>query len=310
MSARKLTEGAICLAIYTIMLLLFLYLPIFGVLFSFALPLPFLYYTAKYNWKDGLLFFVASFILTFIAGNWIALPVPFLYGIVGLVLGWNIYNQRDAFISFSTATLAFLFSAVIFYVLSAVFFDMNYLREVQNTFNETFNETISMMKLMGQDTSQLKEQLEAAIDLMTTLLPTILLLSSALIVLVIQFISYPILKRLGIQVKAPKPLRDITLPKSLIWYFLLISVLSLAIDADKGTFLYNVFTNLLYLIDFLFVIQAITFIFSFCYQKRLHKAWAIIATVLILLNPLFNHLARLLGIIDLGFDLRKRIQKK
>jgi uncharacterized protein YybS (DUF2232 family) len=306
--AKELTEGAISLAIYIIILLMFLYLPFFGGLFTFVLPFPFLYYTAKYNWKAGLLFFTASVILTFIVGSWIALPIPFLFGFVGFVLGWNIYHQREALITFSTSTLALLCSVVVVYIISATLFDMNFIKEAQTIFKEVMDQTISMFNYMGENTDQIKEQLTEAYDLIISLLPSLLILSSALMVLIIQFISYPILKRFGIHVKAAKPFREITLPKSLIWYFLITTFLSFIVEAEKGTFLYNVFINLLYLIDILFVLQAITFIFDYCYKKRIHKAWAIVVSVFIMLNPVFNQLAKILGIIDLGFELRKRIQ--
>ena len=308
MKAKELTEGAINLAIYIIILLMFLYLPIFGGLFMFIVPLPFIYYTAKNDWKAGLLFLIASIILTLIVGSWIALPVPFLYGIVGFVLGWNIYHQREALITFSTSTLAFLLSVVIVYIISVTLFDMNFIKETQSIFKEVMDQTLSILNYMGEDTVQIKEQLTEAYDLIISLVPSLLILSSAFIVLIIQFISYPILKRLGIQVKTAKPFREITLPKSLIWYFLITTLLSLIIEAEKGTFLYNVFINLLYLIDICFILQAITFIFDYCYKKRIHKAWAIVVSVFIMLNPVFNQLAKILGIIDLGFELRKRIQ--
>jgi uncharacterized protein YybS (DUF2232 family) len=224
------------------------------------------------------------------------------------VLGWNIYHQREALITFSTSTLALLCSVVVVYIISATLFDMNFIKEAQTIFKEVMDQTISMFNYMGENTDQIKEQLTEAYDLIISLLPSLLILSSALIVLIIQFISYPILKRFGIHVKAAKPFREITLPKSLIWYFLITTFLSFIVEAEKGTFLYNVFINLLYLIDILFVLQAITFIFDYCYKKRIHKAWAIVVSVFIMLNPVFNQLAKILGIIDLGFELRKRIQ--
>jgi len=169
--AKDLTEGAISLAIYIIILLMFLYLPLFGGLFTFVLPFPFLYYTAKYNWKAGLLFFTASIILTLIVGSWIALPVPFLYGFVGFVLGWNIYHQREALITFSTSTLALLFSVVVVYIISAILFDMNFIKEAQTMFKEVMDQTISMVDYMGGNTDQIKEQLTEAYGLIISLLP-------------------------------------------------------------------------------------------------------------------------------------------
>lgn len=310
MKAKTLTEGAISLAIYTIMLLIFLYVPILGAIITFALPVPYIYFTAKYNWKDGLLFFIASVLLTFIVGSWVALSIPFLYGIVGVVLGWCIYTKKEKFISFSAASLVFLVSLVIGYIISTIFFNIDYLKEIQEMITQSLNDSITMLETLGQDTEQLKTRLNEFSDLFIALLPSLLILLSAINVLIIQLISYPIVKRLGIEVNHAKPFRDISLPKSLIWYFLIIMILSLVVEAEKGTFVYNMITNFLFIIDFLFVLQAITLLFNICYKKGIHKTWAIVGMLFILLNPLANQLAKIIGIFDLGFDLRNRIQKK
>ncbi|WP_033827388.1 YybS family protein [Bacillus andreraoultii] len=310
MKAKTLTEGAISLAIYTIMLLIFLYVPIFGAIIIFALPVSYIYFTAKHNWKDGLLVFIASVILTFIIGSWAALFIPFSYGIVGIVLGWCIYTKKERFISFSAASLVLLISLVIGYIVTTIFFNIDYLKEIQDMVSQSLNESMTMLEMLGQETEQMKTRLNEFGDLFITLLPSLLILLSAISVLLIQLISYPILKRLGVEVSHARPFRDISLPKSLIWYFLIIMILSLVIEAEKGTFIYNVITNFLFVIDFLFVLQAITFLFNVCYKKGIHKTWAIVGTIFILLNPLANQLAKIIGIFDLGFDLRNQIQRK
>lgn len=46
---KFITEGAALLAIYAILLLVSLYVPVLGTVVTFALPLPFILFTIKYR---------------------------------------------------------------------------------------------------------------------------------------------------------------------------------------------------------------------------------------------------------------------
>ena len=90
--------------------------------------------------------------------------------------------------------------------------------------------------------------------------------------------------------------------------FLIAIVLLFIMPIEEGTFLYSVFANLIYLLELLFTLQGITFIFYFAYQRGVRTAWAVRNFVHFIKS--FNTVTRILGIIDLGFDLRKRVQNK
>ena len=68
-NVHKLTEGAILLAIFAVLLLLTLYLPILGAVVNLFLSLPFIMYGAKNNRKSSLVFLVASIFISLIVGT-------------------------------------------------------------------------------------------------------------------------------------------------------------------------------------------------------------------------------------------------
>ena len=310
MQVKKITEGAITLAIYTVMLLLFIYIPIFGIVFSLFMPIPFIYYTAKYNWKDGLLLFGASMVLTFIFGTILAILVTFAYGAVGLVMGWCLYKNKEQFITFSLGALTFLSSIVLIYVASVLFMNINYIDVLTESLDESLEQSIAIMESIGQDVSILKDRYSNFTGVLISLLPSILMFSSAIIVGLVQWISIPILSRLGIPIRKGVAFRELSLPKSTIWYYFAAVILSFLVPAEEGSFMFNVITNIVFILQTLFVFQGITFIFYYCYKKEKSKVFPVIGTILIFLSPIFAQLARLIGIIDLGFDLRKRIEGK
>lgn len=310
MQTNKLTEGAILLAVYGVLLFIFLYLPFLWLIVAFVLALPFTYFTGKYNLKYGLFFLTGSLILTLIIGNIVALPVTILYGIVGVVFGWCLYTKKDRFITFSATTLTFLACIVLLYIGAIFLFNMNFIQETIEMSETAFQRYITVLESTGQDVSLIKETLPLIQQQLITLIPSMFILASGVIVFFIQTISYPILRRFGFSVPEASPFRNLLLPRSLIWYYLVTVLISLFINADEGTFLFNAIANILFILQFLFVIQGISFLFFLSYEKGVKKVWPIIGTILVIISPLFNTLARIIGIIDIGFGLRQWIKKK
>lgn len=309
MSAKKLTEGAVLLAIYAILLLIFLYLPVIGTLFSLALPLPFIYYVGKYNWKDGSIFFIASLVIGFIVGNIPSLFVTLLYGITGSVLGVCLYYAKDRRLTFLFGTLAYILVTLLLLALSLILFDINFINEIATTLREMARESLAIFEALGQEIPpEAQDMLFQMISIGLDLIPTILVLISAIQVWLAMMISVPVMKRLGISVPAGQPFREISFPRSLIWYFLIVSILSFIVPLQQGDFLSTVILNFLSLFQIIFSIQGISFMFFFAHRKNLSNTIPIVVTVITVLNPLLLQIVQLLGIIDLGFDLRKRLE--
>ena len=312
METRKISEGAIVLATFAIMLLIFAYVPIIGTLFSIVLPVPFIYYTAKYGWKSGLLFLVGALLITIIIGSFINLPATILFGATGFVFGWFIHIEKDRLSTFIAATLTFLIVFTGIFAASIVFFEMNFIEELQLMVDESIQRSVNLLEMVGQPISQdIIQMFQETFEIFLILIPTLFVLLSALIVLLIQLVSFPIIQRFGIKVLDAKPFRELSLPKSFIWYFLVVLILSFFITEDqKGTFLYNAILNLVYIIQMLFIFQGFTFIFYYFHEKKASKAIPILITIFSFLLPVVLQIVRILGIIDLGFDLRKRLTGK
>ena len=60
---KFITEGAALLAIYAILLLISMYVPILGTVVTFALPLPFILLMIRHKLSNVLVIFVAALLL-------------------------------------------------------------------------------------------------------------------------------------------------------------------------------------------------------------------------------------------------------
>jgi uncharacterized protein YybS (DUF2232 family) len=307
---KALTEGAIMLALYMVLFLMTLYIPFLGGLTLFILSLPFVVYTARKGWKSGLFLFAASIILTLLFGSIMAVPTTILFGLSGIVIGYLYKRNRSRFEILSIGSIAFILNLLLVYVIITTIFQINPLEEAQKAAGESIKITREMMEGLGQtiDEQQL-EQLEEAFELVPLLIPTVIVFVGLSLAFITQLVSTTILRRLGFQVEKWPPFRTIQLPKSLIWYYLL-SMIAMLFPLEKDSMTFLAVFNLFHVLQLLMVFQGLSFIFFYCYHKNLSKGIPITILVLSFLLPFLLYIVRIIGIIDLGFDLRKRVEQK
>jgi uncharacterized protein YybS (DUF2232 family) len=104
--------------------------------------------------------------------------------------------------------------------------------------------------------------------------------------------------------------KDLSLPRSLLWYYLLAMVARILLHPQEGTYLYTALINLVYILEMFMVLQGFSFLFYIFHRKSVSKGLRVIITIVVIVIPILLYIVRILGIIDLGFDLRKRVEKK
>jgi uncharacterized protein YybS (DUF2232 family) len=310
-NVNQLTKGAMFLTIYSVLLLITLYIPILGIVVNWFLPLPFIFYSAKNSMKSSLVFLVASILISLILGSMLAIPLTLAYGMTGVVIGYLINKQKSRWTIMLAGAIVFLLNTIAQYVVSIVFFNMNFIKELLQTFRESYQTSFEMMKKIGQSPNELViKQMEASFSMFETLIPSIFVVASFMVVFIILLISIPILKRFGVSLSDWKPFSELTLPKSLLWYYLISMIASMAINPTEGSYWHLALTNLVFILQFCMIIQGISFIFYFFKLKGFPKGLAVTVAIFSLILPFLLSIVRILGIIDLGFNLRQRLEKK
>ncbi|WP_456277209.1 YybS family protein [Bacillus sp. AK128] len=307
---KALTEGAIMLALYMVLFLITLYIPLLGSITIFALSLPFVVFTSRRGWKSGLLLFGASVILTLLFGSVLALPSTFLFGLSGVVIGYLYKINRSKFEVLSIGSIAYILLLLVIYAIITVVMDINPIEEVQTIVDESINMSREMMEALGQTINQSQlDQLEEAFELASLLMPTVIVFVGVFLSFITQLISAKILSRLGQKVEKWPPFRSIQLPRSLIWYYLL-AMIAMMFKMDQESMLFLAVFNLYHILQLLMILQGLSFIFYFCYHKNLSKGIPITILIISFLIPGLLYIVRLVGIIDLGFNLRSRVESK
>lgn len=307
----KLTEGAILLAIFAVLLLITLYIPGLGMIVNFFLALPFLMFASKHDWKSTAVFTLAAVLLSMILGSFLAIPLALAYGTTGAVMGYLVREGKSRFAVYIAGSVVFLVNLVAQYALSIVLFNINFIDEMVTVFRSSVDQAVKMLEQMNQTPDEkLINQFDSMVDMIEVLMPSMFVLSSFLIVFLLQLASFPFMKRFGIKVPGWRPLRELNLPKSILWYYLITMIVALVMQPVQGSYWFWVISNLTFILQMLMVLQGIAFIFYFTKIKRYPKAVPIIVVVLVFLLPFVLYIVRILGIMDLGFDLRKRLGEK
>ncbi|WP_347940957.1 YybS family protein [Peribacillus simplex] len=312
-SGRRIAEGGALLALYCILLFITIQIPLLGIFTTFFLPIPFILVTIKQklSWSLGYLF-VAS-LLSILIGTILSVPLTLLMGATGIAIGYFLKKDKPMAPMFISAVLVFLGGILLIYAASVLITDVNYIEESMNMAEGSLENTIGIMDSFGQaPTEQVKKRLYESLDMMNTLMPSLFVLMSVIMVLLIFFAAHPIVKRFSDKALKWPHFRDLRLPKSLLWYYLITMLLALFVNTDKNSFVYMAITNLFFILQFFILIQGYSLIFYIAHVKSWVKAIPVLIVVfsLLLPIPIITTAVRFLGIIDLGFPFRETIKKK
>lgn len=304
---REIIDGAIILAIFLIFMLISLNVIGLGFITIFLLPLPFIIFTIKHGYKKSFILVIAALMLSVAVGSILTLFAALMFASTGVVIGELFHRKQQDYFILLVGSVVFLINMVLIYVLSILFLKVNMINEAIESLRASTDSASSFLKAIGQKPKEeMVQNLNNMFDMFQTLVPSSFILGSVIFTFITLAICKPILKRLRLTTNSWPPFRNFILPKSLLWYYLLVTVF-MFIPFEKGTFMYIALVNLFYLLQILMIIQGFSFIIFYSYQKGIKKAILIIMIILSFIMPFLMDIIRILGIIDLGFNLRKRL---
>jgi uncharacterized protein YybS (DUF2232 family) len=305
-----ITEGAILLALFLVLMLFALYAPFIGTLLLFVLPLPFILFTIRHGHAMSFMLLIAASILSILFGSVANILIAFTFGFSGLTMGF-FYKRNQSMGALIGGSIAYAISIVITYIGLILFLQIDVINDSIGLLEESIEQSKSMMTAIDPnlDVEKQFKQFEDGIKLIPALTPTMFVSAGMMFALFSHLVAVPVLKRLKVGLSPLKPFRDWRFPTSIVWYYLIVSFLMM-IKIDQDSFYFMALINLFFILQFFILIQGYSFIYHYSYIKGLSKAIPIIIVIASLLIPILLYLVRILGIIDLCFPLRGKITKK
>ncbi|MED1479334.1 YybS family protein [Bacillus altitudinis] len=306
---KALVEGAIMISIFAVMTLFYLYVPLLAIIFFMAAPIPIILYTIRHGLKKGIAAGAIGIVISFLIGSINGLlSAPMLIA-VGVGMG-VFYRRRQPGQAIITGALIYLFSFLIYFVVSVQLFQVDILGVAKESIDQIMPMVESTLKQSGATDQDIAKQLKQFREMQDTALnslPVALLIFVTLMSFVNHWFVRPLIKRFVPDMPALKKFKDMRLPKSMVWYYLL-TLLLMLIQPEKGSFLSLVQTSAFQILFILVLIQGFSFIFYYCHEKNISKVVPIFAVVLTILFPQIGVIVRIIGIADIGFDLREKVK--
>ncbi len=302
-NARKITYGAMMIAIFAILLAVTVYVPLLGLITIYFIPLPIILYRLRYDRAASILVTATGMILSLIGG--LALfPFGILFGSLGLVIGDTIKTEKTKFYTFMATGLTILIITISTYVATVLFLGINVIEEMMDTLQDSQEKIFTLMETFGEVPVDFVKQMQASMDLAVASIPAAFIIASFGLGLIIVMLNLALANRLGHTTPKFPPLRAMKLPSVTVWVYLVFLLLPLFITVDEGTTFFLIIVNASMILRALFTIQGISLIHHLVYIKKLPKWVTVISTILaILLAPI----TILLGIIDVGMNIREWI---
>ncbi|RYG73367.1 DUF2232 domain-containing protein [Lentibacillus lipolyticus] len=305
--SKQMTDGALMTAIYMILMLIATFVPVIAAVATFLLPVPFIVYASRHDWKLSIVMLLAAVGLSAIFTSIYSVPIPILMGLGGILTGSAIYRKYSAYETLASGTIGFVAGMVTLFLFSQFVLQVNLINEMSQMVQESFSMSKNVMGefgLAGQTEEQMQLVMEQ-LDMLVELIPVWIALASLFLAFVSQWISYKVIGRLENRSLHFPPFRSFRLPVSLIWIYFFALIISFM---DLSGLAAQAVQNVLMLTGIFMALQGLSFIFYYAYVKDITKALPVMSVLLTIFLPfIFLYLVRLLGIIDIGFALRDRI---
>ncbi|MFJ6206214.1 YybS family protein [Bacillus pumilus] len=308
---KALVEGAIMISIFSVMMLFYLYVPLLSIIFFLAAPIPIILYTIRHGLKKGIAAGAIGIVISFLIGSLAGLMSAPILIAAGLGMG-VFYSRRQPGNAIVTGALIYLFSFLISFIVSVQLFQVDIMGIAKESVEQMIPMLESVLKQSGASEQNIAKQLKQfreMQDAALNALPVALLIGVTLLAFVNHWFVQPLIKRFVKDMPVLKKFKDMRLPKSMVWYYLL-TLLLMLIQTEKGSFLWLVQTSAFQILFILVLIQGFSFIFYYCHEKSISKAVPIFAIVLGVLYPPVGVIVRIIGIADIGFDLREKVKNK
>lgn len=306
--SKPVRTGAMYLGIYLLLLLLTIFIPAVELVTIFLLPLPFIVYTVQFGWKSGAGLAGAVFLLSILLFPGISLPFAFVAVFGGYMAGSAISAGSSAYETWARGTVGYLLGLISAFLFIQSVFSVNIIQETRAVIQSSVQSTHDTMETVGLDIGEeemtaIAGQMEGLLDL----LPVIFVVIALLLALITQWLGYKFLNKRENKLYKFPPFRTFRLPIAVIWIYFLAILATLISGGEEGT-MYLAAVNVTNLAGVLMALQGLSFVFFYVHKKKLSKSIPIITIATLVFFPFIGlYLLRILGIIDLGFSLRDRI---
>lgn len=258
----------------------------------FILPLPSIFYIAKYGFKQGLVLSFAILLFPILIGDFIALFYVTTAVVVGLAYGYGVYRDKDNGWLILVTAFFTLISLIIETYLLAAFVGEDLIGEF----------TIIIQMLMDSLTASGTAVPPNFMTIALSIVPLILIGMSLAQAVATHIIAIILLQRLKIKTRKMKPIYELIIPRRIAYLFAIGIFANLGLTLTTNEILQIILTNIYMISTMAFCTDA--FIFILIFAKLSGKRFLSFAAILVFFIPTIGIV---IGLFDSFTDIRKRV---
>lgn len=175
------------------------------------------------------------------------------------------------------------------------------------TLIKPFKDTMHNAVVTSGVEADYKTILEEGFRQMAVQLPSFIIITVFILVLINLIITFPILRKFKVATPIFKPLFAWQLNRSLLWVYMVV-LLCVMFATEPSTF-QSIVLNFEVVLSLLMYIQGLSVIHFFGKAKRIPNAVTILLMVVGTIITPATHIIALLGVLDLGINLKRMIKK-
>lgn len=278
-------------------------------LVALAYPILLTFIGLKNGGHKHLITFFTSLALLGVIGQGLdVLVIPFQYGILSIFTVYMVNKKYrvDKIILYSGALV---FAMVLIHMgLKWSLTDVNVFTELEASLTAISQEQIEMLDTEGMkesEKSQMVNLLKSTVDYIVTVLPVLLIISSAFIGYINYYISSRLAKRSGrTDIEIPKFSKFI-FPKHVIMGLGTILLISYGLKYVGNFNSAGLVENIMILIYVVFLLEGLSFTVYLINKMKIGKFFKVLFITIIALSSFLNIVLFSIGIVDIILDFRK-----
>lgn len=304
--ARRITYGAMMIALFALLLAFTMYVPLLGALTLLFIPLPITLYRLRYDRLSTLLVAMCTWLITLLIGGLLSIPSAIVLSAVGFVIGDTVRTGKSKLYVFMATGLTLLVSLSLLYLGSVWFFKMNPIEQLLQQFQSIQEEALVMLNGMGNSTRDIEKMVAEAFTYYQTIIPSLFILSVFIAAYLFVMPILAVAARLRFEVPKFASFLTMRLPFATVVVYMVLLLVSILSQTEQGTTMYLMEANAILIFRFLFFIQGLALIYFALHTMKLPGIVNVPATLLAMFLSPFTVM---LGVIDIAINVRAWIGK-
>lgn len=303
MKTKSLVNAAIMLAIYMVFFVLY-NIGVLPTIMSILLPIPLIIYSvATQKIRDVIWLLLGCFVGTFLMGSIYGLVTTLNYGVIGAVIGIGIVKKWPYWQRLLNAAIV---SVISFPITTYVLTGLNVQESMKQVIDELFAMMESMTQMLPESSVEVLNHFQNMMSMMmTTLLPTILILVGLVSAFLSDKVATLVLRRMNFEVPKGEDIQEFQLGSKLAIILLVSQIL---VSFITNHTLSVILLNTVMLLNTLFLFQGAIVMMAY-FKSRNQKGIGIVLLVFSLMSSLSMFIS-VLGISDALFNYRERFAIK